>query len=117
MTQPAVLKHLRQGRECLGDNKGRGNQVFGTKRTYYLPHQSVIIICFHLAGVDQFSLERSEASPFEDAAVVGEDSTMGDVSPGRLEDGQPCNTEPNQGSHISLPKMISNMIIVRYEPV
>lgn len=54
----------------------------------YLPHQGVVIVGFDLAGVDQFSLERSEARPFGDAALVCEHSAMGQVPPVRLEDGQ-----------------------------
>lgn len=56
---------------------------------HYLPHQSVVIVGFDLAGVDQFSLEGSEARPFGDAAFVCEHSAMGQVPPVRLQDGQP----------------------------
>lgn len=57
--------------------------------THYLPHESVVVVRFNLAGVDQFSLERSEARTFGDAAFVREDPAVRHVSPGRLQDGQP----------------------------
>lgn len=64
--------------------------------THYLPHQSVVVVSFNLAGVDQFSLERSEARTFGDAAFVREDPAVGHVSPGRLQDGQPWKSEPKK---------------------
>lgn len=53
---------------------------------HHLPHESVVVVGFDLAGVDQFSLERSEARPSGDAALVCEHSAMGQVPPVRLED-------------------------------
>lgn len=64
--------------------------------THYLPHQSVVVVRFNLAGVDQFSLERSEARTFGNAAFVREDTAVRRVSPGRLQDGQPWNSEPEE---------------------
>lgn len=64
--------------------------------THYLPHQSVVVVRFNLAGIDQFSLERSEARAFGDAAFVREDPAVRHVSPGRLQDGQPWNSEPEK---------------------
>lgn len=43
---------------------------------HYLPHQSVVVVSFNLAGVDQFSLERSEARTFGDATFVREDPAV-----------------------------------------
>ena len=54
---------------------------------HYLPHQRVVVIGFDLARVDQLSSERSEARPFGDAALVGENPAVGDVSPRGPEDG------------------------------
>lgn len=76
--------------------KGLGNDFGSNCNALYLPHQSVVVVCFNLAGVDQFSLERSEARPFRDAALVGENSAVWDASPDWLEDGQPCRTASKQ---------------------
>lgn len=54
----------------------------------YLPHQSVVVVCFYLAGVDHFALEGAEARSSGDAALVGEDPALRHISPGRLEDAQ-----------------------------
>lgn len=53
----------------------------------YLPHQSVVVVGFDLAGVDQLPLERSEARPLGDAALLREHPAMGQVPPERLQDG------------------------------
>lgn len=73
------------------------SRSFGAFSTHYLPHQGVVVVCFDLAGIDQFSLERSEARSFGDAAFVREHTAVRHVSPGRLQDGQPCNTDTTQG--------------------
>lgn len=95
MAQLAVFEHLtaeKRTREC----RMRRRDCSFAKQTveHYLPHQSVVIVGFDLAGVDQFSLERSEAGPFGDAAFVCEHSAMGQVPPVRLEDGEPWKSQP-----------------------
>lgn len=60
---------------------------------HHLPHQSVVVVGFDLACIDQFTLERAEAPPFRDAAPVCEDPAVRHISPGGLEDDQTCNQE------------------------
>lgn len=54
----------------------------------YLPHQSVVVVGFNLAGVDQFALEGPKTRSSGDAALLCEDPAVRCVPPGRLEDGQ-----------------------------
>lgn len=95
MAQFAVFEHLKAKKkrkksghaslESEGEIPGFQSRIL----EHYLPHQSVVIVGLDLTGVDQFSLERSEARPFVDDARVREHSAMGQVPPARLEDGEP----------------------------
>lgn len=93
VAQLAVFKHLMEKMHLTflilfkkqkkqGFFKGIGG------KTDYLPHQSVVVVGFNLAGVDQFALEGPEARSSGNAALLREDPAVRHVSPGRLEDGQ-----------------------------
>ena len=91
MTQHAVLEHLdtvKPSDQTGNENTTHGSRFFVEDEVNtHLPHQGVVVVRLDLAGVDEFSLERSEAGSLGDAALVREDPTVGHVSPRSLEDG------------------------------
>lgn len=94
MAQLAIFKHLNEKMYLrfvvLFERQYKNSCFFigSGGKTQYLPHQSVVVVSFNLASVDQFALEGSEASSSGDAALVGEDPAVRHVPPGCLEDAQ-----------------------------
>lgn len=94
VAQLAIFKHLNEKihwRFVIPFKKGRIKRLVfigNGGKTHYLPHQSVVVVSFNLAGVDQFALEGPEARSSGDATLVGEDPAVRHVSPGRVKDAE-----------------------------